>query len=65
MKKAAEFLVDKRRLFLCVFLVLAAVSVLLIAAGAIWLCFLSYRFLLIFLAIVLIAAGLLLKNNCR
>ncbi len=45
--------------------ILCAVSVLLIAAGAIWLCFLSYRFLLIFLAIVLIAAGLLLKNNCR
>ena len=30
MKKAAAFLVDKRRLFLCFFLVLAAVSILLI-----------------------------------
>lgn len=45
--------------------ILCVVSVLLIAAGVIWLCFLSYRFLLIFLAIVLIVAGLLLKNNCK
>ncbi len=30
MKKAAAFLVDKRRLFLCAFLILAAVSILLI-----------------------------------
>ena len=43
---------------------LCVVAVLLIAGGAIWLCFLSYRFLLIFLAVLLIAAGLLLKRNC-
>ena len=45
--------------------VLCAISVLLIAGGAVWLCFLSYRFLLIFLAVLLIAAGLLLKKNCK
>lgn len=45
--------------------VLCAVSVILIAAGAVWLCCLSYRFLLIFLAAALIGAGLLLKNNCK
>ena len=45
--------------------VLCVISVLLIAGGAVWLCFLSYRFLLIFLAVLLIAAGLLLKNNCK
>ncbi len=45
--------------------ILCAVSVLLIAAGAVWLCLLSYRFLLMFLAAALIAAGLLLKNNCK
>ena len=43
---------------------LCVVSVLLILAGAVWLCFLSYRFLLIFLAVLLIGAGLILKNNC-
>ncbi|MBR5088844.1 MAG: hypothetical protein IK093_05410 [Ruminiclostridium sp.] len=45
--------------------ILCAVSVILITGGAVWLCFLSYRFLLIFIAAVLIAAGLLLKNNCK
>ncbi|MBQ3841862.1 MAG: hypothetical protein II820_04130 [Ruminiclostridium sp.] len=45
--------------------VLCAVSALLITGGAVWLCFLSYRFLLIFLAVLLIAAGLLLKRNCK
>lgn len=45
--------------------VLCVVSVLLIVGGAVWLCCLSYRFLLIFLAAALIAAGLLLKRNCK
>ena len=45
--------------FLCV------ISVLLIVGGAVWLCFLSYRFLLIFLAALLIGVGLLLRNNCK
>lgn len=45
--------------------ILCAVSVALIAVGAVWLCCLSYRFLLIFLAAALIAAGLLLKRNCK
>ena len=44
---------------------LCVISVILITGGAIWFCFLSYRFLLIFLAVLLIAAGLLLKNNCK
>ena len=45
--------------------VLCVVSVLLIVGGAVWLCCLSYRFLLIFLAVLLIAAGLLMKRNCK
>ncbi|MBP3858165.1 MAG: hypothetical protein IK990_21395 [Ruminiclostridium sp.] len=43
---------------------LCVVSVLLTAGGVVWLCFLSYRFLLITAALLLIGAGLLLKNNC-
>ncbi|MBO6231176.1 MAG: hypothetical protein J6O50_11495 [Ruminiclostridium sp.] len=45
--------------------VLCAAAVILITVGAVWLCFLSYRFLLIFLAAALVGAGLLLVNNCR
>ena len=44
--------------------VLCVIGVLLIAAGVVWLCCLSYRFLLILLAVSLTAAGLLLKRNC-
>ena len=44
---------------------LCAAAVVLITGGTVWLCFLSYRFLLIFLAVLLIAAGLLLKRNCK
>ena len=44
--------------------ILCALAVILMTAGAIWLCFLSYRFLLIFLAAALVGAGLLLKHNC-
>ena len=44
--------------------VLCIIGVLLIIGGAIWLCFLSYRFLFILLAVLLIAAGILLKRNC-
>ena len=45
--------------------VLCAVSAVLIMIGAVWLCCLSYRFLLIFIALLLIAAGLILKKNCK
>ena len=45
--------------------VLCAVSVTLIIVGAVWLCCLSYRFLLIFIALLLIAAGLILRKNCK
>ncbi len=45
--------------------VLCAVSAVLIIAGAVWLCCLSYRFLLIFTALLLIAAGIILKRNCK
>ncbi len=44
---------------------LCALSAILVTVGAVWLCCLSYRFLLIFLAAALIGAGLLLKNNCK
>ncbi len=44
---------------------LCAAAVVLIGVGAVWLCYLSYRFLLIFLALLLIGAGLILKRNCR
>lgn len=45
--------------------VLCVISVLLIVGGAVWLCFLSYRFLLIFIALLLIVAGILLRKNCK
>ena len=45
--------------------ILCVVSVILISVGVVWLCLLSYRFLLMFLAAALTAAGLLLKNNCK
>ncbi|MBQ9483139.1 MAG: hypothetical protein IJU82_03020 [Ruminiclostridium sp.] len=44
---------------------LCVLSAILVTVGAVWLCCLSYRFLLIFLAAALIGAGLLLKNNCK
>ncbi len=44
---------------------LCVISVLLIIGGAVWLCFLSYRFLFIFIALLLIAVGLILKKNCK
>ena len=43
---------------------LCILGVLLVIGGAVWLCFLSYRFLFILLAVLLIAAGILLKKNC-
>ena len=45
--------------------ILCVISVLLVICGAVWLCCLSYRFLLMFIAAALIAAGLLLIKNCR
>ena|GEM_PF-2524409 len=45
--------------------VLCVISVLLIIGGAVWLCALSYRFLLIFLALLLIGIGAVLRKNCK
>ena len=44
---------------------LCAAAVVLVGVGAVWLCYLSYRFLLIFLALILIGVALILKRNCR